>query len=130
MEELSISKTQTGGYPRCPVASESAYPTYARDRYAADFACAQYGSPLDIVRVIQSSAIKFDVCIFEGSWAHISFAPKIRRAVRVKKFDQFGVTVTTPFQSETLDDSLYAPKTFSGDLQDTTGSSRSPVLKH
>jgi putative chitinase len=98
--------------------------------HAADFTCAQFGSPVDIVRSIQSSTIKFDICILEGSWVHVSFAPKMRREVRVKEFDQFGVTVTTPFQPESLDESHYAPKTFSNDFQETTRLVWSPLSKH
>jgi putative chitinase len=98
--------------------------------YAADFTCAQYGSPVDIVRVIQSSAVKFDVCILEGSWVHISFAPKMRCEVRVKEFDQFGVTVTTPFQPVALDESHYDAKTFASNFQETSRPKRSLGVGH
>ena len=98
--------------------------------YAADFTCAQFGSPLDIVRVIKASTIKFDVCILEGSWVHISFAPKMRREVRVKEFDQFGLTVTAPFRSETLDGPLSSVETFSSDFQGATRPVQRPILKH
>jgi hypothetical protein len=67
--------------------------------HAADFTCAQFGSPLEIVRVIQSSKVDFDTCNLEGSWVHVSFAPEMRREVRVKKFDQFGVTFIAPCPS-------------------------------
>jgi putative chitinase len=98
--------------------------------HAADFTCAQFGSPTDIFRSIQSSAIKFDVCILEGSWVHVSFAPTMRREVRIKAFDQFEVTPTTHLQPESLDESHYATRTFLNDLQEKTRPARSPILKH
>ena len=98
--------------------------------YAADFTCAQFGPPVDIVRVIQSSTIKFDACILEGSWVHVSFAPAMRREVQVKEFDQFGVTVTSPFNSDPLDESDSVPHVFASDFQEAHRPARSPIVKH
>jgi hypothetical protein len=74
--------------------------------------------------------VKFDVCILEGSWVHISFAPEMRCEVRVKEFDQFGVTITTPFQPETLAESHYEVKTYACDFQETTRPKRGLGLGH
>jgi hypothetical protein len=42
---------------------------------AADFACPDFGSPLEIARAIQQSGIQFDQCILEyGRWVHLSFS--------------------------------------------------------
>jgi putative chitinase len=72
--------------------------------YAADFTCAQFGTPEDIVKVIQSTSFDFDICILEGSWVHISFAPKMRREFRIKEFDPFGVSITKKYVPNDLDD--------------------------
>jgi hypothetical protein len=98
--------------------------------YAADFTCAQFGSPIDIVRVIQSSNIEFDICNLEGSWVHVSFAPQMRREVRVKKFDHFGVTCTTGYSTEAQYEVQGMTHTYAIDFQETTSASRSIALKH
>lgn len=49
--------------------------------YAADFTCAEYGTPLDIAHAIVGSDIRFDQLIQEGTWVHLSFAPTMRRDV-------------------------------------------------
>jgi zinc D-Ala-D-Ala carboxypeptidase len=57
---------------------------------AADFVCPAFGEPIDIVRAIQASPIKFDQCIEEGAWVHISFAPDLRRQVLTAHFGPQG----------------------------------------
>lgn len=54
--------------------------------YAADFTAAGFGDPLSIVKAIEASEIKFDQCIQEGKWVHISFAPAMRREVLTATF--------------------------------------------
>ena len=55
--------------------------------YAADFICPEFGSPLDIVRVLSNQkALAFDQLIQEGTWVHISFEPKVRREVLTAHF--------------------------------------------
>lgn len=49
--------------------------------YAADFTCAEYGTPFEISYAIVASKIQFDQIIQEGTWVHISFAPSMRRDV-------------------------------------------------
>lgn len=51
------------------------------DGYAADFTCAEYGTPFEIAYAIVASDIRFDQLIQEGTWVHISFAPAMRRDV-------------------------------------------------
>ena len=42
---------------------------------AADFTCAVFGPPVDIIRAIRDSDIEFDQCILEyARWVHISFS--------------------------------------------------------
>ena len=55
--------------------------------YAADFTCPDFGTPLDIVKKIAASDIKFDQIIQEGTWVHISFDPKMRRQVLTAHFN-------------------------------------------
>lgn len=47
--------------------------------YAADFICPDFGMPREIVQAIVDSHIKFDQCIYEGTWVHFSIAPAMRR---------------------------------------------------
>lgn len=54
--------------------------------FAADFTCPAFGDPLSIVKAIEASDIRFDQCIQEGRWVHISFAPTMRREVLTAKF--------------------------------------------
>ena len=42
---------------------------------AADFTCAEFGSPVDIIKAIREAGINFDQCILEyGKWVHLSFS--------------------------------------------------------
>lgn len=64
--------------------------------FAADFTCAAFGSPAEIVRVIRASGLKFDKVIIEGAtpqgggWVHISFATAMRGGVMIATFDASG----------------------------------------
>jgi len=41
---------------------------------AADFTCAEFGPPVEIIKAIRDSDIQFDQCILEyAAWVHISF---------------------------------------------------------
>ena len=84
--------------------------------YAADFTCAQFGSPSDILKVIKASSIEFDLCILEGSWVHISFAPKMRREFQIKEFDQFGVSMTRDYHDAEVDDVHFVAPAFVRDF--------------
>ena len=61
--------------------------------WAIDFTCPEYGSALDIVNAIVHSGIKFDQCIEEGTWVHISFAPTMRQQVLTAHFENGKKTV-------------------------------------
>jgi putative chitinase len=63
------------------------------DGWAIDFVCSAFGDPKKIAQTISKSSIKFDQCILEGSWVHISFDPKMRGQVLSAHF--------TPGQSTT-----------------------------
>ena len=63
--------------------------------YAIDFICPAFGTPLEIVRAIVDSGIKFDQCIQEGRWVHISFDPRTRMRVLTAHFDASGKATYT-----------------------------------
>lgn len=65
------------------------------DGWCADFICAAFGTPLEIVKIIVKSGILFDECIQEGHWVHISFAPALRQRVLTAHFDDKGVATYT-----------------------------------
>ena len=49
---------------------------------AADFTCAEFGPPVDIIKAIRDSDIEFDQCILEyARWVHISFSKAPRGKV-------------------------------------------------
>src|ERR1035437_4909879 len=49
---------------------------------AADFTCAEFGPPVDIIQAIRDSDIEFDQCILEyAKWVHISFSKTPRGKV-------------------------------------------------
>lgn len=49
---------------------------------AADFTCAEYGPPVEIIKAIRDSDIEFDQCILEyAKWVHISFSKTPRGKV-------------------------------------------------
>lgn len=49
---------------------------------AADFTCAEFGPPVDIIKAIRASDIDFDQCILEyARWVHISFSAAPRGKV-------------------------------------------------
>lgn len=81
------------GY-RCPTLNEKvggAKLSAHLDGWAVDFVCPKFGSPLQIVRAIESSDLQFDKCIQEGAWVHISFAPSNRRILLTAHFSSKGV---------------------------------------
>jgi putative chitinase len=47
--------------------------------FAADFTCAAFGKPIDVVKALYKSGIKVDKVIEEGTWVHVSFDPKMRQ---------------------------------------------------
>lgn len=54
--------------------------------YAVDFTCPQYGSPAKVAKAIAESDIQFDQCIYEGTWVHLSFDPRMRGEVLTARF--------------------------------------------
>lgn len=57
------------------------------DGYAADFTAPAFGKPEAVVRALKRSGIKCDQCIMEGTWVHISFAPKMRNQFLTATFN-------------------------------------------
>lgn len=54
--------------------------------YCEDFWCPEFGTPLDVVHKLAASDIKYDQLIFEHSWTHISFDPRLRMEVKTADF--------------------------------------------
>lgn len=52
---------------------------------AVDFICPGFGSPREICEAIVASSILFDQLIWEETWVHLSFAPRMRREVLTKR---------------------------------------------
>lgn len=78
----------TSGY-RCPDLNKAVggVPDSAHlSGFAADFEAPQYGSPLHIVASLAKSGIKYDQCIMEKIWVHVSFDPKMRGEVLTANF--------------------------------------------
>ena len=80
-----------------PLKSESDWAEYFARKghpqgWAIDFICSGYGTPLEIVQAIAASSIKFDQCIQEGNWAHISFDPRMRQQVLTATFVKGAAT--------------------------------------
>jgi hypothetical protein len=65
------------------------------DGYAIDFTCPEFGTPAEIVRALVNSDIRFDQVIAEGNWAHVSFAPAMRRSILVAHFNPGEKTTYT-----------------------------------
>lgn len=54
--------------------------------WAIDFRAPGFGTPLEVCRAVRDSGIKFDQLIYEGTWVHLSFAPKLRQSVLTAHF--------------------------------------------
>lgn len=54
--------------------------------YAVDFICADFGSAYEVACAIRDSDIKYDQLIYEGTWVHISFDPRMRQQDLTAKF--------------------------------------------
>lgn len=82
------------GY-RCPALNSAvggAGHSAHMDGYAADFTCAPFGTPLEIVKAVISSDIDYDKIIEEGTWVHISFAPSLCKLTMTAHFGPNGTT--------------------------------------
>ena len=78
----------TSGY-RCLLLNRAigSSPTSAHvTGYAVDFQCPLYGTPLEVARKIIVAGYQFDQLIYEDTWVHISFDPKMRGEVLTAKF--------------------------------------------
>lgn len=52
---------------------------------AVDFICPGFGSPMNVCEEIEKSDLLFDQLIFEETWVHLSFDPRMRREVLTKR---------------------------------------------
>lgn len=88
----------TSGYrsPETNAAVRGARTSQHVTGHAADFKSPEFGPPsavaAELVRHIKT--LKFDQLICEGSWVHISFAPRPRNEVLTAHFTPSGVSYT------------------------------------
>ena len=71
----------SSGY-RCPPLNRAvggAVNSQHMDGAAADILCSGFGTPLQLCRAIEASAIRFDQMIYEYGWCHISFTNAVDR---------------------------------------------------
>lgn len=62
------------------------------DGLAADFTCAEFGTPLQVAEAIAASGIKFDQCIHEyGRWVHLGIGGQER--MQLLTIDKQGTRV-------------------------------------
>ena len=54
--------------------------------YCEDFWCPAFGTPLDVVHRLAASDLKFDQLIYEHTWVHISFDPRLRMQIKTADF--------------------------------------------
>lgn len=64
--------------------------------HAADFVAPAFGSPRRVAETIVAhmAELRFDQCIQEGGWVHLSFAPRPRSEVLTAHFTASGVSYT------------------------------------
>ena len=62
--------------------------------HAVDFICPKFGTPIDIAQKIAASGLRFDQLIYEQTWVHISFDPKMRYEQLTAHFGQGGTSYT------------------------------------
>jgi putative chitinase len=94
---LGYDLEHSSGY-RCPAlnAAVGGSKTSAHmEGYAEDFWCPAFGSPAQIVHALAASGLKFDQLIYEHTWVHISFDPRLRQMVETAHFAPGGPTYTT-----------------------------------
>ena len=60
--------------------------------WAIDFTAPDFGTPKSVCQAIVSAGILFDQLIFEGTWVHISFSPRMRREVLTARFEDGKVS--------------------------------------
>ena len=89
---LGYDLEHSSGY-RCPAlnAAVGGSKTSAHmEGYAEDFWCPAFGSPAQIVHALSASGLKFDQLIYEHTWVHISFDPRLRQQFETAHFDANG----------------------------------------
>jgi len=87
--ELNSNAIHVSSWYRSPKLNEAlgSKPTSAHTRgFAIDFTCPTAGRPVDIVRRLKASGLKFDQLIHEfNSWIHISFDGERRQVLTIDK---------------------------------------------
>jgi hypothetical protein len=81
--------TVSSGY-RCPALNRAvggARTSAHLTGHAVDFNCYGFGDALAVCRTIAASDLACDQLIEEGSWAHISFEPRMRRQVLTRRVE-------------------------------------------
>jgi hypothetical protein len=57
--------------------------------YAVDFTSPAFGGPIKVARELVAHLSGWDQIIYEGTWVHISFNPRMRRQVLTKRGDGY-----------------------------------------
>jgi putative chitinase len=58
--------------------------------FCIDFTCTAFGTPAQVVAKLQSSSLKYDQLICEGTWVHVSFDPAMKQQTMVATFAADG----------------------------------------
>ena len=95
---LDVPVVIKSGYrgPALNVAVHGASSSQHLTGHAADFVAPGFGSPREVAAHLMKhmAALRFDQLIYEGTWVHISFAPRPRNEVLTAHFAGGGVSYT------------------------------------
>ena len=83
---------------RCPALNVAVHgsPTSSHlEGYAADFTCPAYGPPGAVIQCIVTAGIPYDQLIFEGSWVHAGFDPRMRAELETAQWVNGRPTYTS-----------------------------------
>ena len=97
VRELLGHPVEVTSWYRCPQVNDAvggAKESAHIEAFAVDFVCPAFGTPKQIVFEIVRSGIRFDKCIEEGRWVHISFDPRLRQQLMTAHFDHGFATYT------------------------------------
>lgn len=95
---LGVPVLVSSGY-RCPALNAAVRGAPASQHvtgHACDFTAPAFGSPRVVAQFLvdRMARLRFDQLILEGTWVHVSFAPRPRSEVLTARFGVGGVTYT------------------------------------
>ncbi|HWH74952.1 MAG TPA: D-Ala-D-Ala carboxypeptidase family metallohydrolase [Methylibium sp.] len=95
---LGVPVQITSGYrsPKLNAAVRGSQGSQHCSGHAADFRAPGFGTPRRVCELLvqRMALVRFDQLIHEGSWVHISFAPRQRNEVLTAHFRPDGVSYT------------------------------------